>query len=185
MTVDDIALDETIVDGLHQVAEALKLDHAILWHKPLDHAMPPPYSWSRLPQSPGAALEMSSLLLIATKLDAGGTACFTHLEDVPGAGETLRRQGMRSLAVIPVEASGGDALARGALAFSSRAVDRNGILWQSSSSGWCRASSVRRWRARRRRRRHRRSRRAGVLESPSRPSPSSRARAAPWRACRG
>jgi len=123
VTVDDIALDETIVDGLRQVAEALKLDHAILWHKALDHATPP-YSWSRLPQSPGAALEMSSLLLIATKLDAGGTACFTHLEDVPGAGEALRRQGMRSLAVIPVEASGGDALARGALAFSSRAVDQ-------------------------------------------------------------
>ena len=60
VTVDDIALDETIVDGLRQVAEALKLDQAILWHKPLDQAIPPPYSWSRLPQSPSAAL--SSLL---------------------------------------------------------------------------------------------------------------------------
>ena len=124
VTADDIALDEAIVDGLRQVAEALMLDQAILWHQPLDHAIPPPYAWSRLPQSPSAALEMSSLLLIATKLGPGGSACFTRLEDVPGAGETLRRQGMRSLAVIPVETSGGDALARGALAFSTRAVDQ-------------------------------------------------------------
>ena len=124
VTVDDGALDETIVDGLRQLAEALALDQAILWHKPLDGAIPPPYSWSRLPQSPSVTLEMSSLLLIATKLDSGGTACFTRLEDVPGAGETLRRQGMRSVAVIPVETTGGDALARGALAFSSRAVDQ-------------------------------------------------------------
>jgi PAS domain S-box-containing protein len=122
VTVDDIALDEAIVDGLRQVAEALKLDQAIFWHNPLDQAIPPRYSWSRSPQPPSAAL--SSLLLIATKLDPGATACFTRLEDVPGAGETLRRQGMRSLAVIPVETAGGDALARGALAFSSGAVDQ-------------------------------------------------------------
>jgi transcriptional regulator with GAF, ATPase, and Fis domain len=124
VTVDDLALDETIVDGLRQVAEALALDHAILWQKPLDESMPLPYSWSRVPQSPGAAVEMSSLLLVAAKLGPGGTACFTRVEDVPGAGEALRRQGMRSIAVIPVETSGGDALARGALAFSSRAVDQ-------------------------------------------------------------
>jgi formate hydrogenlyase transcriptional activator len=124
LTADDIALDETIVDGLRQVAEALKLDQAILWHKQRDQAIAPPYSWSRLPQAPSAVLETSSLLLIATKLARGATACFTRLEDVPGAGETLRRQGMRSVAVIPVETSRGDALARGALAFSTRAVDQ-------------------------------------------------------------
>jgi transcriptional regulator with GAF, ATPase, and Fis domain len=67
---------------------------------------------------------MSSLLLIAAKLEPGGAACFPRLEDVPGAGEALRRQGMRSVAVIPVETSGGDVLARGALAFSSRNVDQ-------------------------------------------------------------
>jgi formate hydrogenlyase transcriptional activator len=125
VTVDRIALDEAIVDGLRQVTEALTLDHAILWPQPLDHPIPPQYSWSRVPQAPNAALEMSSLLLIATKLDPGGSACFTRLEDVPGAGETLRRQGMRSLAVVPVETSGGDALARGALAFSSKAIDQD------------------------------------------------------------
>jgi PAS domain S-box-containing protein len=124
VTVDAVALDETIVDGLEKVADALTLDQAILWQKPSDDAMPPAYSWSRLPQSPSAVLEMSSLLLVATKLAPGGTACFTRLEDVPGAGETLRRQGMRSVAVIPVETSGGDPLARGALAFSSRAIDQ-------------------------------------------------------------
>src|SRR4029077_19895946 len=52
VTVDDIALDETIVGGLRPGRRAVQLNHAILWHKPLDHAMPPPYSWSRVPQSP-------------------------------------------------------------------------------------------------------------------------------------
>jgi formate hydrogenlyase transcriptional activator len=124
LTVDDAALDDAIVDCLRQVAEALSLDQAILWQKPLEHALPPPYAWSRPPQSPSAVLEMSSLLLIAAKLDPGDTACFTRLEDLPGAGEILRRQGMRSVAVIPVETTGGDVLARGALAFSSKAIDQ-------------------------------------------------------------
>ena len=57
VTVEDVALDEAIVDGLRQVTEALALDQAILWHKPLDHANPSPYAWSRQPESPSAALE--------------------------------------------------------------------------------------------------------------------------------
>jgi PAS domain S-box-containing protein len=116
-------IDDTVADGLRRVAEAMQLDQAVLWQKPIAGTTPPPYEWSRGAQAPGAALEMSSLLLIAAKLEAGETACFTRLEDIPGVGETLRRQGMRSVAVFPVEVSGGDVLARGALAFSSRAID--------------------------------------------------------------
>jgi transcriptional regulator with GAF, ATPase, and Fis domain len=125
VTVDVPAIDETIVDGLHRIADTLKLDEAILWPKPASGIAP--YFWARTPRPSSTALEMSSLLLIAAKLDTGETSCFTRLDDLPSPRdrEMLRRQGLRSVAVIPVEAPGGDARARGALAFTSRAIEHD------------------------------------------------------------
>jgi hypothetical protein len=66
VTADPAELDAAIVDGLRRVGEALQLDQAVLWQKPVvDASASPSYDWSRTTPSSGAAPEMSSLLLIA------------------------------------------------------------------------------------------------------------------------
>jgi formate hydrogenlyase transcriptional activator len=126
VTVETDAIDGAIVEALQKIAEALGLDQAVLWQRSGDFQDADSYHWNRdgSPESP--ALEMSSLLFIASKLAAGETACFTRVEDVPEAvdRDELRRQGLRSVAVIPVESGGGAPRGRGALALSARAIEQ-------------------------------------------------------------
>jgi formate hydrogenlyase transcriptional activator len=126
VTVEPDAIDGAIAKALQRVAEALQFDEAVLWRRCEDFENADSYSWTRDGSPATPALEMSSLLLIASKLDAGETACFTRVEDVPEVADRdeLRRQGLRSVAVIPVESAGGAPRGRGALAFCSRAIEQ-------------------------------------------------------------
>ena len=117
------AVDETIVESLHQIAEALELDRAVLWRKdPGAKVAVPTYYWIEPPYpSPPEPLAIASVPFLISRLEAGEAAWFTTVDDLPSLvdRETVRRRGPRSGAVVPLTMSGEGPRVLGALAFSS------------------------------------------------------------------
>jgi PAS domain S-box-containing protein len=123
MTVDADAIDETIVDSLRQIAEALQLDRAILWRKAAGESVavathywiPPPH------EQPPRPMPVASIPFVISKLAAGDAAWFTTPDDLPDPidRETFRRHGPRSGAAVPLSLAGERQGVLSALAFSS------------------------------------------------------------------
>ena len=117
------AIDDTIVDGLRQIAEELFVDRAILWRKTADDAIPvASHSWIKdseasLPE----LLELASTSFIMSKLQAGQAACLTGIEELsdPVDRDAFLRSGVRSLAVVPVALTDTPSQVQSALAFTS------------------------------------------------------------------
>jgi PAS domain S-box-containing protein len=116
------ALDETIVDSLRQIGEALQLDRAILWRRNPEEptAAVATHFWVRDPQLPPDPRPLTSPYVIS-RLKAGQACCFTRSDDLPNPidRETFRRHGIRSCAVFPLAFSGQDDNDISALAFAS------------------------------------------------------------------
>jgi formate hydrogenlyase transcriptional activator len=124
VAVEPDAIDETIVDGLRQIAEALQLDRAIVWHQMSALAS---HYWTT-PSQP-AASELFLLApgsFISSKLQADEAIWFTRIDEVPDqmARETLARHGFRSAALLPVVLAGAAPWTGGALAVGSTTAER-------------------------------------------------------------
>jgi formate hydrogenlyase transcriptional activator len=129
VTIEPEAIDDTIVDSLRQVAEAMQLDRAILWREFSDvDTAPCSHSWTRQPYS---SLADPSLLagipFFASKLDAGESAWFARTEDIADDGdrEAIGKHGFRSAAMIPMVWADAAGKARGAVVFGSTTEERD------------------------------------------------------------
>jgi formate hydrogenlyase transcriptional activator len=122
-TVDSHGVDDAIVDGLHQIAEVLRVDRAILWRKTADDAVPvASHCWLKDPQSSHAELvELAATPFISSKLQTGEAAWLTSLDELPGPvdRETFLRRGVRAIAVVPVALVDSPCKAHAVLAFTS------------------------------------------------------------------
>jgi transcriptional regulator with GAF, ATPase, and Fis domain len=121
-TVEPDAIDDAILAGLRQVAEALHLDLAVLSRKPADGASPVvSHGWIKHPQPLHPdSVQLVSLPFIASKLASGEAAWFSQIDEVPDDvdRDALLQQGLRSAAAVPVALSDGCG-DQGALAFGS------------------------------------------------------------------
>jgi formate hydrogenlyase transcriptional activator len=122
-TTEPEAIDDTVVDSLRQIAEALQLDRAILWQKAADEASAViSHYWTKHPHpSLAEPLEVASTSFIASKLEVGEASWFTRIDEVPDLvdREAFLRHGLRSAAVLPVALTGGARRVRSAVAFGS------------------------------------------------------------------
>jgi transcriptional regulator with GAF, ATPase, and Fis domain len=116
-------VDQHISDALRLIAEALKLDRAILWRRSSDdlHAIPS-HQWihSAAPATPEARSLMDAPF-IASKIARGELAWFARPDDLPGAADrdACRRLHLASAAVIPIATVGDAPGMQGALQFDS------------------------------------------------------------------
>ena len=117
------AIDDTIVEGLQQIADTLGVDQAVLWRKgPDDASAVASHTWLKSAKpAPSEAVRLGSVRFIAAKLEAGEATWFTELDQVPDRTdrEALRRHSIRSAIVVPVVAHGGASSTCPALAFCS------------------------------------------------------------------
>ena len=120
-------LNETIVESLQQIGEALRLDRAILWRRHSGESIPvATHVWGREPQTPPDPRLLTSTLYVIAKLKAVEACSFTRADDLPDPidREIFRLQGIHSGAVIPLVFNGQEADEIGAIAFSSMTRDR-------------------------------------------------------------
>ena len=100
------AIDETIIDGLRQIAELLQCDRAaILSHDAGKAGVVVSHFWTEDPQpSPSEPLPLVSIPFVASKLKADEASCFTRITEVLDAAdrEALLRHEIGAMAVIPV-----------------------------------------------------------------------------------
>ena len=98
------AIDDSIADGLHQLADVLQLEWAILWRKDADaDSLVGSHHWIKYPQpSLTEPLRLSSIP--SSKLEAGDAISFSNLEELPDAADrqAFQRLDVRSAAVMPV-----------------------------------------------------------------------------------
>ena len=80
------ALDDTIIEGLRQFADALCVDWAVLWRSIAhDESVVASHTWIKSPErAPSDASRLASVPFIAAALEAGEAAWFAHLDEVPG-----------------------------------------------------------------------------------------------------
>jgi PAS domain S-box-containing protein len=124
------ALDELVVDSLRQISEALQLDWSVLWRK--NHgesiATATHYWMSPDTSSPPPPLSIASIPFVVSKLEQGGTVCFSRLDDIPDPidQDTFRRNGLKSAAIVPL-ANAGDSGVLSALAFISTSAEQEWV----------------------------------------------------------
>ena len=122
-TVDAHAIDDTLVDGLRQIAEAMYVDRAILWRKAADDALPvASHWWTRDPESSQSELlELAATSLVSSKLQTAEAACLTGIDELtdPVDRDAFLRSGVRSIAVVPVALVDSPSRAQALLAFTS------------------------------------------------------------------
>jgi transcriptional regulator with GAF, ATPase, and Fis domain len=127
VTDESDAVDATVLEGLHRIAEALGLDQAVLWRKSAnDTDAMASHVWIKPGQSaPANLVRLASVRLVAAKLHSGEAMWFTHIEDVPDPAdrEALRQHSIRSAIVVPVVLNGGASESGIALAFCSTTTD--------------------------------------------------------------
>jgi transcriptional regulator with GAF, ATPase, and Fis domain len=119
------AIDDTIADGLREIAETLELDRAILWQRaPDEPGATASHCWIRDPQAPIPELSIADVGFIAAKLRAGEATCFSRIDDLPDSidRELLREHGLRSAAIVPMPLTGAPG-GSGALALSSTTME--------------------------------------------------------------
>ena len=125
VAVEPEAIDDTIVDGLRQVAELLHLDRAIVWQQATGElSASASHYWTNPSQS--ATPELLPMLagpLLASRLEDGEAFWFTRVDQVPdtAAREGLAWNGFRSAAVVPVVLTAPGV--RGALAVGSTTTE--------------------------------------------------------------
>ncbi len=123
VTVGADAIDDTVVDSLRQIAQALQLDRAIVWSHGADEARAvASHYWIKHPQSSvPETLQLASIPFLASKLEAGEASWFSRINDVPDPvdREAFLRHGLRSAVVVPVAFTGGAPGVPRVLAFSS------------------------------------------------------------------
>jgi formate hydrogenlyase transcriptional activator len=128
-TVDPPAIDATIVDGLRDVAELMRLDRVILWRTAIDDPTPvASHHWLKDgQQSLPELLELTSTSFITTKLQAGDAAWVTRVDELSSAvdRDAFLRSGLRSLAVVPVALCGSAPGVRGGLTVTSALTTPN------------------------------------------------------------
>jgi transcriptional regulator with GAF, ATPase, and Fis domain len=119
--VSAAAIDDEVTAGLGLIADALRLDVAMLWSRaePGDR---PSHAWLR--QANLTVLqpaELASLRVLRSRLAAGEPACFAGLEHWPDPQdrERLHRHGIRSAAFVPFRIAGSGEHPAGALALWS------------------------------------------------------------------
>jgi DNA-binding NtrC family response regulator len=113
--VDPDLLDDAIIDGLRQIAEALHIDLAVLWRTSVaDGTIVPTHFWIQPPYvTPPESLLVESIPGVITRLDDGETCAFTCPQDLsdPVDQRTFQRLGPRSGVLTPlppsVDAEGG------------------------------------------------------------------------------
>jgi transcriptional regulator with GAF, ATPase, and Fis domain len=122
------ALDDTIVEGLHQFADALCVDWAVLCRNVADdEAVVALQRWVKSPEpSPGDASRLTSVPFIAAAFEAGEPTWFAHLDEVPDLAdrERLQQLSIRSAIIVPVIPTGGATAKSAALTFCCTARDR-------------------------------------------------------------
>jgi formate hydrogenlyase transcriptional activator len=121
------AIDDTIVEGLHLIGNALSLDEAVLWRRGADDGSAVA-SYTRIKSTtpaPCKALRLASVGFIVAKLEAGEPIWFAQLDDVPTGPdrEALRQHSIRSAIVVPVVPNSGASATGAALAFCSTTQD--------------------------------------------------------------
>ena len=150
VTVGADAIDDTVVDSLRQIAQALQLDRAIVWSHGADEARAvASHYWIKHPQSPvPETLQLASIPFLASKLEAGEASWFSRINDVPDPvdREAFLRHGLRSAVVVPVAFTGG-APGYPVSWRSARQPSANGRPRSSNSCELSRKSSARLWRA--------------------------------------
>jgi formate hydrogenlyase transcriptional activator len=100
------ALDDTIIDSLRQIGEALQLDRAVLWRRRSGETVATAsHFWIRDPNalSPGD-LPIEAIPYVISKLESDGVYSFTRVDDLPDPidRETFLSRGLRSGAVFPL-----------------------------------------------------------------------------------
>jgi PAS domain S-box-containing protein len=122
VAIEPEAVDDAILTSLRRIGEMLQLDRVILWQKAPEAPAVAVHYWLRDPQSSTALdpRQLDAIECISRRLEAGETVCCTDIDSVPGPydRETLRRLGIRSVAVVPVALTGAPG-EQGALAISS------------------------------------------------------------------
>jgi formate hydrogenlyase transcriptional activator len=120
-TIAPESVDGAIIDTLRQTGEVLQLECAVLWQRdPGDAKAAPAHVWVQTSclWSP-EPVSMEAIPSVVASLAAGEPCCFATLADLPERDrEAFRRCGLRSGAVVPVPATGDEAVLR-ALAFAS------------------------------------------------------------------
>jgi PAS domain S-box-containing protein len=116
-------VDAVVDSGIRNVAETLQLDLGILWPADVTHATTGgTCCWfsNRRPSLRDVS-QLRALPFISSKLERGEVVTFSQLDEIgnPADREALERQGIRSMVVVPVPASGGSPGALGSLAFGS------------------------------------------------------------------
>ena len=143
VAVDAPHIDEAIAEGLAQLGGALQVDRVVLWRKALDGASSEAtHHWSSGADSPPAATRPLAIpSSVKATLDAGELACFSNLSEVtsPGDRDILLRDGIRSVAFVPVELPGETTGVRRGLMVAStiRIVD-----WSPTLVGQLRLASL-------------------------------------------
>jgi formate hydrogenlyase transcriptional activator len=126
-TIEADTVDESIVDSLHQIGEALQLDLAMLWRKSSGEAIVvPTHVWAR-PASPPPpeSLPVASIPFIMSRLAAHEAYWFSRTDDVPDTvdRDTFQRLGLRSAAIVPLASTEEGVLTALALSSTMREQD--------------------------------------------------------------
>jgi transcriptional regulator with GAF, ATPase, and Fis domain len=125
------AIDAEVNAALHQVADTLRLDVAMLWPR-ADAGDRPSHSWmqqSRLPVVEPA--QLTAMRFLASRLGVGDCAAFTRLDQLPDPGDRdiARKYGIRSAVFVPFRTAVSLRGDRGALAVWSSTAEHE---WPSS-----------------------------------------------------
>jgi transcriptional regulator with GAF, ATPase, and Fis domain len=126
VSIEPEVIDDTVADGLRQVAEALGFDQAVLWQKTADATKATAsHCWIDAPEPSTPELPTASIPFIESKVKTGVAISFTRLDDLPDIErEAFRRQGLRSAAIVPVPLKSSGVW--GALAFGSTNTE---VVW--------------------------------------------------------
>jgi formate hydrogenlyase transcriptional activator len=123
VSIEPDAIDNAVTDSLRLIAEALRLDRAIVWRERAgDAGAVASHYWLRPSQpSPPEPLPLASIRFLASKLEAREAVWFTHVATVPDPAdrEVLVRHGLTSAAFVPLAGTVGEPAVRDFLAVSS------------------------------------------------------------------
>ena len=103
--VEPDEVDDTIVDSLHQIGEALGLDRSVLWKKRTgENAAVPTHYWVSAGGAIPEPFPVATIPYVISKLEAGEPCWFTNPADLPDPvdRETLLRRGPQSAAIVPL-----------------------------------------------------------------------------------
>jgi formate hydrogenlyase transcriptional activator len=122
VTIQLDAIDAAVVECLHQAAEDLELDRAILWIKQADCGVASAsHYWIKAASQPGSEPLEMSVPLIAHQLQSGESKCFAQIDELHTAvdRDACLRCGVCSAVIVSVAVAGHSAGEGGVLEFGS------------------------------------------------------------------